>query len=194
MTETETDTLVLNQLQLVFFTISPTQKKLFEVQPSNWGCVRRLTISPVIYLLVPVLEMQGVRKRTLQRAWSLKKVSAVKRQLELTTLAPAERTWWGELWSISKASVLLLIGMGQLLEAAVSNIWSQWRAFSWVCSDGCAFLESLKDPVTTGLQSSTIVLPLRSERHSLTRSYASTSLSQCTCIMCRLLLLLTNIA
>lgn len=70
-------------------------------------------------------------------------------------------TWCGEFWSVSKASVLLLIGMGQLLEAAISHIWSQRRTFSRVCSDGCAFLQSVKDPLPIRLQSSTIILPLR---------------------------------
>lgn len=69
-------------------------------------------------------------------------------------------TWWGELWSVSKASILFLIGMGELLEAAISHVWSQWRTLACVCSDGCAFFQGLNDPLPTGLQSRTIILPL----------------------------------
>lgn len=58
----------------------------------------------------------------------------------MSTKVLAEYTWCGELGSVSKATILLLVGMRQLLEAAISNIWSQWRIFSRVCSDGRAFL------------------------------------------------------
>lgn len=58
----------------------------------------------------------------------------------VSTVILAESTWCGELRSVSKATILLLIGMRQLLEAAISNIWGEWRTLSWVCSDGRAFL------------------------------------------------------
>lgn len=78
----------------------------------------------------------------------------------MSTVARAECTWCGELGSVSKASVLLLVGMRQLLEAAISNIWGRWRTLSWVCSYGRSILQSFEDPLATGLQSRTVILPL----------------------------------
>ena len=93
---------------------------------------------------------------------------------EMTAVAHVVFTWCGELGSVSEASVLLFVRMGQLLEAAISDVWSQWRTLPRVCSDSRAFLQSFEDPLAAGLQIRPVVLPLWDTSHTLWHPYAVT--------------------
>lgn len=90
---------------------------------------------------------------------------------EMTTVDHVVSTWCGELGSISEASVLLLVRMGQLLEAAISHVWGQWRTLPWVCSDSRAFLQSFKDPLPARLHIRTVILPLWNTNPTLPHPY-----------------------
>ena len=60
-------------------------------------------------------------------------------------------TWCGELGGVSEAPVLLLIGVGQLLEAAIGYVRGRGRGLTGGRSDGGALPQGLHDALATGL-------------------------------------------